>query len=354
MSSKKIKDILKAEANKIVITDRSQEILEKYQPVKAPVVKETTPKKKWWNLSLGLGLSLVVGIVVLFLILNLNRPNSPVGPTPQPGNPTMTKAKSVIGQEIMLAGSLTEGEEVIQQPMALRANVNYDDIYLIHDYLLTGEMLLNKTNVEMTIELNTNDMYSEYTYFMKVTYLDSNDEESYDFYYNEYPQEDGRDNDEVSIDFSGIMIFSSYQLKVEGTRENEENEEFTTITKLFKDDNLFLKIEQETEVNENEYKYTYYENNRVTRTVEQEVEYENNKKEMSITVEENNVEREFNYTYYNDHILCEYELESGNIESEIEVLIYEYDTYYLYVIDEKEIKISKNANKNSLSFVYRV
>ena len=139
------------------------------------------------------------------------------------------------------------------------------------------------------------------------------------------------DFDEISIDFEGIMIIDNQEYQVFGHRENEENEEYEVETNISFNGEKILKVEQETEINENEYTYTYYQNNQPFREVSQEVETENGRREMSISVKEGNKEQEFEFTYLEGNkISCEYSLEEGESETEIELMITEYNDYYLY------------------------
>ena len=300
-------------------------------------IKEKQRKFKWIIPSLSGAIACITLILVTVFTLPgqssiYSSPSSVTNSNKLP----LTKAKSVIGNEIMLASILTDNEQTSTLKMARMPQNEYNDnVYLIHDYLITGEMLLDKQDINMEIYYNDNQDYS-YTYKMIIDYFDSfNNNSHYIFYYNENPleEDDDSDHDEISISFNGIIIIDDLEYQVVGQRENEENEEFSIETTLSLNNQKIVTIKQETEINENEYDYIYYRNNLPYREVRQEIETENNRKEMQIEIKENNFERTFNFEYLTNHqIRCEYEYEDEETETEIEIelLITEYDTYYLY------------------------
>ena len=261
-----------------------------------------------------------------------------------PSTVTLTKAKSVISNEIMLASILTDNNDLGLRSLRLARNeknqsLGYEEtISLIHEYLLTGELLLNKENFVTNIYYNEDENHP-YQYLMEVSYTDDLDNLSYKFYYSEYKRyeyDDEDDLDEISIIFEGELIIDNETYQVNGYRENEEDE-YQIETNIYYLNERILSIEQETEINENEYTYTYYRNNHEYRKVSQEVEIDNNKKEMSISVEENNKELEFQFEYLMENkIYCEFELEEGDVESEIELMIEERADYYIYKAPGRE------------------
>lgn len=325
MKTKEVKALLKQEASQVTLPDQSRTILEKYQasPLKATPIT-TTKTQVQFRKKLLLWPSLAVTFVVVILLIIFLRPTKPTNPV---GSLNMTASKEVIGKEIILAGAIL-GDNQGNKARQYSESDYIQDVNLIHEYFLTGDMLLNQTNIEMQVSYNDNTDYADYKYVMELVY----NTYTYKFYYNESnPSYDGDDLDEVSVDFRGVLVFNSTFYEVRGHRENEENEEFSTETTIYLAGSPYLQIEQETEVNEYEYTYTYYANGKKQRVITQEIEYEGGVKEIAISVEENNSEREFKYTYYKDYVLVEYEASYGQVETELEDLrIYEYEDYYKY------------------------
>ena len=299
--------------------------------------KEKRNNLKWLIPSLTGALACVTLILLtVFTLPGQTSINSSYSSITKPNQLALTKAKSVIGNEIMLASIMTNNKQSANKRMTRMSQKAYtDNIYLIHDYLIAGEMLFNKQDVNMEIYYNDNQDYP-YTYKLIIDYYDAfNNNSNYIFYYNEIPleEDDDDDHDEISISFEGIILIDDLEYKVNGQRENEENEEFSIETTIYLNNQKIVTIEQETEINENEYNYIYYQNNLPYREVNQEIKTENKKQEMQIEIKENNNERTFNFEYLTNHqIRCEYEYEDdeAGTEIEIELLITEYDTYYLY------------------------
>lgn len=338
MKTKELKQELQNEVNKIVLPDLTEEILTKYNTFKPTEVIKSEKKKRKFIYYLVPSLSLVVGAILLIIIFTLPNRKIPIN------NVNLISAsKEVIGKEVLLAGSiLDESITSSTKNMALvkrNENINKlkEDIYLIHEYLITAEMLINKEDVEMAVYNNENPDYSEYKYDMLLDYKTT----TYHFYYNEsglYYDHD--DLDEVSIYFDGVLVFDNVSYLVKGSRENEENEEFTTKTTIYNGDKKILTVEQELEMDENEYTYIYYdEYGRKDRIIEQSVEYDDLVKEMEISIEsgDGEIEQEFSFEYLEKYIKTEYEYEYGEYERELELRIYDYDTFYRYVLVDSEI-----------------
>lgn len=332
MKKQEVKEKLKQAYEEINVPSFDEGLIQKLED--ARLNQTVSPVKKkfvfpWKPAALLLGAGVVAAMI--FIPWNSSSPISSV-----PGNVIeVTRAKNVISNEIMIAGLLTdeETEQIYALRKARSNSENYkESVNLIHEYLLSGELLLNKSDLKTEIFYNDNPNYN-YDYLMEVSYSDANDHLMYQFYYSESKryESDEDDFDEISIDFEGVMIIDNQEYQVFGHRENEENEEYEVETNISFNGEKILKVEQETEINENEYTYTYYQNNQPFREVSQEVETENGRREMSISVKEGNKEQEFEFTYLDDNkISCEYSLEEGESETEIELMITEYNDYYLY------------------------
>ena len=341
MKNKEVKECLKTAYEDLSNPNFNSDLISKLEIArlsqKKDEVRNQKAHSKWLIPSLsGAFACLAIVLITVFTLPGQTSINSTPSSILNPNQLPLTKAKSVIGNEIILASILTDNEKTSTLKMARLAQDDYEsNVYLIHDYLVTGEMLLNKQDVTMEIYYNDNQDYS-YCYKMVINYIDAfNNSLDYIFYYNETPLEydSDDDHDEISITFDGIIIIDNFEYHIEGTRENEENEEFSIETTISLNNQKIVTIEQETEVNENEYTYILYQNNHPYKEVSQEIETENNKKAMQIEIKENNEERTFNFEYLTNHqITCEYEYEdeeSGE-EVEIELHITEYNSYYIY------------------------
>ena len=343
MNKKDLKEMLKSKANNINLPDKSSDILIKLETFNNVTVVENKVKnkKKKYLFTLIPSLSLAVVIIILIFIFLPKGKIEPNDPIINKGDKVnLTTSKEVIAKEVILAGSILNDNST-----KLRRYDESDfrrDVDLIHEYLLIANMLMNENNIKMDIYINDNEEYKEYKYYMSLNYENTNLE----FYYNESNPyyEDLDDLDEVSVDFSGLILIDNNRYDVLGHRENEENEEFETTTTIYMNDMPYLKVDQETEINEFAYEFTYYDNGKEYLVIEQEVEFEDGIKETNIKVKENNVEREFSFTYLKDYIETEYESDSEDDEFELEDLrIYDYRTYYLYVLENSEFKeIKKN------------
>lgn len=330
MKTKELKKYLKSEVDKITLPDLSDNILSNTSFNLASQEVKTKPKRKWLYFMLP---SFTLVAVVIILLVIFIRPNNNVREN------LLNSSKEVIGKEIILASSILDENSNIKAKLSYNTNKLNEDIDLINEYLETANLIINEESKELLIYLNDNSDYP-YKYYM------TNVSETLKFYYNETSPYYEDDLDEVSIDFSGVLIIDEQIYDIKGHRENEDNEEFNTDIYIYQNDNLILSIEQETEHKENEYTYTYYRLNKAYLEVNQNVEYEDGNKKMSIEIEQNNLEREISFVYFKDYILCEYESEEGELEIELEeIYIYEYESYYLYKFPNTNIPdIKKNKN----------
>ena len=130
-------------------------------------------------------------------------------------------------------------------------------------------------------------------------------------------------------------------LETESKNLSKKIDETETI--ILQDDMPYLRISQENEEDENEYTYSYYRNGRIIKEVTQSLEFDDGKREMSISIEENNEETEISFTYHNEYIEVEYEIENNEEEFELEdLIIYIFDDHYIYHLDGfTDVKINK-------------
>lgn len=119
--------------------------------------------------------------------------------------------------------------------------------------------------------------------------------ENYLYYYNETILKDDDDDDLFDFDdeeeresrLDGIVILDGVTYNMYGKKEIEGNE-MEVEFKISLDNDTYVKVEQETENGEEEYKYTKYENGRRVYQTEMEVEEKNHKVEFSFKEKDSN------------------------------------------------------------------
>lgn len=149
------------------------------------------------------------------------------------------------------------------------------------DNLISGNMITSK-------EENSDLADYQKMYTISTSNLDGNTS-SYKFYFNEsiiVDEDDDNDkdiDDEQEFHLSGIVINNDVTYKMEGKKEIEDDE-FEVEFKIMIDELNYVKVEQEIEDNEEEYKYTSYTNGK--KTLEYELEFEVNKNKVEVEFKE--------------------------------------------------------------------
>ena len=149
------------------------------------------------------------------------------------------------------------------------------------DNLISGNMITSK-------EENSDLADYQKMYTISTSDLDGNTS-SYRFYFNELIIADEDDNDDDEVDneqefhLSGIVINNDVTYKMEGKKEIEAGE-FEVEFKIMMDELNYVKVEQEIEDNEEEYKYTSYTDGK--KTLEYELEFEVNKNKVEVEFKE--------------------------------------------------------------------
>ncbi len=282
--------------------------------------------------------------LIVISVLLFNPKSGIISTHSDPGaSHTMSRAKELLSYEVMALGNMVPSSSQTALKGLKNDNLDYQQANEltneIHDYLLTGEMMLNKENVVASNEVNTNSEYS-YENKLSVTYKDQSEYSfNYVLYYTETKKiESDRKIDEVGSYLSGVMVVADKEYNVKGEKEVEKDE-IESELKIFMNANSYIKISQETEKNENEYQYEYVENGKTIKELSLEVEEKWTSKKMTLEIFENNVEKEFEFEYKKSHILCSYQDETKDEEYEINIEVY--NEYYLYVFN-KDLKIKKN------------
>ena len=339
MKTKDLKKLLQKEANQIPIGNYQQQILSRVQV--EDIAEEKMPVKKK---KLGLWLSSLIATtacicIVLFAVLVPTKSNHP---TPLP--PQVSRAKQLLSYEMVALGNVVDSsyESTLQIKRKQEpTNEQKQIVAEIHEYLITGEMMLNKENITIQNQINKDVNYPDYAYQLIVSYQSLTD---YTLYYNEqtlFEEDEDEDIDEVASKLEGVMIKNEIPFLIEGKKE-VENDEFECELIIYEDATKqnYIKINQETETNENEYTYEFFKDGRCIRELSLELEIENNKKEMSIEIQEGNLEKEFTFEYNLtlNEIRCTYENDTDDIEIK-DIIIYIHDEYYLYVFSKLDVEI---------------
>ena len=320
MKTKDIKTILKSEADKVEIKDFSSNILARANLV--PLDKEeivVKPRKRISIISKILVPTLSLGLVCVFCVLLFIRFNN--NQTTPPIYTTVTKAKELIGYEVIQGTNLIDNSNSLLKRKLSNSEFE-QECKTIHKHLVNAEMLMNKEDIDITIEVSDD---KNYQYKMLFDYKDvTGDVVKYVYYYNEEAlndDDDDKDIDEVNSKISGIVFIDSKKWIVEGEKEVEKDEYEIELT--FRDPenpNSYFSISQETEVNENEYEYKFYNNGNVT-VVKQEIE----KNEMSLEIKENNQTKKYEFEYKKNGFICKLE-----DDEEIEIAIQNDNYTYKY------------------------
>lgn len=328
MKTKDIKSILKSEADKVEIKDFSSDILARANLIPLDNEVKVKPKRRISILSKILVPTISLAVVCIFCVLLIFRFN---GNGKTPIYTTVTKAKELIGYEVLQGTSFIDNSNSSLFKKKLSEDEFRKEINNIHKHLINAEMLLNKDDIEIKIEVSDD---KNYQYKMLFNYKDVNSNNvDYVYYYNEEPlndEDDDEDIDEVNSKISGIVYIDSKKWLIEGEKEVEKDEFEIELT--FKDPenpNSYFTISQETEVNENEYEYKFYNNGNV-KVVKQEIE--NN--EMTLEIKDNNQTKKYEFEYKKNEFICKLE-----DDEEIQILI-EKDCYK-YIYKDYEISLNK-------------
>ncbi len=342
--SKKLNDFLKSKADEVVITDNKAQILAQvdYQPHEQKK-KSIFDIFKWFLIPVG---AIGAAIVLCLTLIPQDGPNNP---------PVVAHSKSYLGYEVLAVGSVLESPNP-QNVKALKRindsddndieneNTNYEAIASdIKNYLVVGEMMLEKKEVTTTVKDNEDSNYP-YQYVLETTYVDnSKNDNNYKMYFNENKtQESDDDIEEVSSVFNGLLIKNDATYQIAGEKEMEEGECELTMRVYYDETKAnYVMINQEIEHMENEYTYSFYKNNKLVEEVSLEIETESNRKEMSIEIKKDTAEKEYEFVYVSENkIECSYD----NDSSEYELVINIKKDSYEFVFEnnpEKSFEIKK-------------
>ena len=344
MNKKDVVKIIKAKADKIEYPDLTDQILSKIDFDNALPLEEKeevilkTPKRKTRLVPLFTLISTVLVVVLLLFIPKFIGKGENIDSHDSLFE--VTKLKTMIGYELYSGASLIDvnSNNAIVNRAKLDKLTNKELADKIQNALVASEMLMNKENFDIKLVESDN---KNYKVLMKCSYTDTTgDLVSYDFYYNETTDKDFDDIDQVNSKIDGMIIIDGNNYQVKGTKEVENNE-FELELKFYLNNKDYFVVEQESETDENEYKYTLFKNDRIVKEIEHSIEVEGTKKEATYKVYDkvSNINDTISLVYKNNIINAE--LESNDLSDTIEVEIEVFADHYLYKFSDDEIIVPK-------------
>lgn len=272
----------------------------------------------------------------------------------------MEKANSYL---LMMENILADGGPIVSSEMAsdregyemmmvitvkdLAGNVSAYTIY--YSILVDGEVIVPEVNSNSSSE----EVVKEPAYRKGWDDDDHDDDDDDDRYdddkrkdhekaWNQFKHHD-YDEQEISYDINALAVFNGVEYKVIGkkeveTEDNETEVEMEFIVKL--DEGNYVRIEQETENDEIEYKYVVYQNGKKQLSMSFESEVENGATVIKLTTDEKGYKETYKFIKGDNKTIIKY---SGNgysytlyVTSKLDEvtgeLVYEYKEY------EKEFK----------------
>lgn len=196
----------------------------------------------------------------------------------------------------------------------------------INEYYLTAINVLNKEEIEYQELVSDNPSYQrmiiisskilsqsyQYTLYFTEEIINENDKD--------------KDFDEIDSRINGIIKTNKTEYRVEGFKEIEKDECEIKLIMYITDTEYFV-VKQEIEKKENEYSYEYYKNGKVIE--EFDISYETKglgKTVIELESETINNEVNCEFSFFDDHVKVEYEI--NNNEGKVE--IFEEEEQYRY------------------------
>lgn len=204
----------------------------------------------------------------------------------------------------------------------------------VNRYLLTGSAFISNDNIVTEYLYNNDQGYSEYKYKMSVTYRDGEGYSvEYTAYYNEKEDEEGK------IKTEGIFIDGTETYTLKGKRKDKNGEIETELT-LYADENNYITVKNETEIDENEYEYIYVVNGKETQNVALSIGTDNGESSFEMELTENGEKIKCEFVWTTDGIECEYKAGGKSYE----ILIRAREGSYVYEFeDEKNVTLDKKS-----------
>ena len=341
MNNKQLKNVLKEKADKVVIPDCREKILESAHHLIIETPKTEKPKKVYKRAWLYPAVSAILTACFLVVAIPLGLFNQK-----SPSFPTTAEINAIFSQEVMAIGNLVSDLDVggasgqtlstnLPQASTFKSIVplnqtqtknNQEIAEEINGYLLTGVSLAGK---QVFNSENTDADYGEYTKKVVVTYAELS--KTYVYYYNETPK--SRRASEVD----GVMIAGGNEYSVNGGW-NKQSDELTMYLTVKTGENSYIKFTNERETEggefETEYSYKFIENNQTVKSVYIELEKEDDETEMEIHIKKGDYVTVCEFEFYNDYIDCYYNGQKIKIEIT--------SSTYKYIIDGQTVELPKN------------
>lgn len=285
----------------------------------------TTSVKTRITWMTAVAIVLIVAIVLTAVLMSLPSGSPITPPYVEDKFQNITSADEFYAYGATSVGALLSGQSTSTAVTAALVNMGKyggkptdSQLQSVNGYMLLVEQLMSEEGItEKVVLLQEGDeMYSQYTYRMDVSFTDlSGNKTSYTMYYNtialtESDRDDDHDDrpnddDEVEENYAidGVLMLGSNQYTVEGRYESENQTDETESEMWFRayldaENYIEVKQENESETEENEtevekeYSYTMYNNGRsVYRTVV-DYEMEEGETELNLIVEQDNTKDE--------------------------------------------------------------
>lgn len=382
MNNRDVKELLRKRAESVRINDYCDDIIRRANPPRKPVAE---PRKKKKGFAIALIATCCVAIICAVSTLIVLKPFSSDEPTTVL---RQEKPQKVFSREMLALGNAVSGwteayaafsgnaflpanavftaleyedddeaddedtddkeneddeeesderdeEENESDDEGNTEETDYEQIASdVNRYLLTGSALISSDNIVTEYLYNNDQGYSEYKYKMSVTYRDGEGYSvEYTAYYNETEAEEGK------IKTEGIFIDGTETYTLKGKRKDKNGEIETELT-LYADENNYITVKNETEIDENEYEYIYVVNGKEAQTVALNIETENGESSFEMEITENGEKIECEFVWTTEGIECEYKADGKSYE----ILIRASEGSYVYEFeDEKNVTLDKKS-----------
>ena len=168
----------------------------------------------------------------------------------------------------------SEGAAPAQPPLSEEERQQLQDyMALVQNVLKGGNLVVDETASDR----------AEYAKMMKVSFKGAGQELNYVLYYNETVAEDEEDEEEKESVIEGILVEGERTYAVRGGKELEDGE-YEIEFKAFLDKNNYIKVKQEIEDDESEFKYSVFRDGRLSRSMSLSYEKEGGETELKLSV----------------------------------------------------------------------
>lgn len=334
---------LNKEVDNITIPDRIKEVKDSFNKneVKEDIISINTldKPKRIFNLKLVLGFTCIILLLIssIFIFKNDN-------PVINPNIKVPVIAKNIddaYAFEVMAACNYLYTDSNIMTKRRMKKNTNElnEVCEKINKHYLTINQMLSKDKLEYKIFKNDN--LDEYEYKMLINPIfNSYFDLEYILYFNKTLVKNKDVDDEEIYNINGIIIIDNYNYKVIGETIIEDDETETEI-KVYTGENDYFIIEQEKEIDEEEYVYKSYNNGKLIKEFAISYEIDKNEIEIELEIKTNNSLEKVEAKFKNGYILLEVEFD--DYEGEVKVIENENTITYNFI--KEKIEINKKIIK---------